>query len=43
MEDELIALLTGLPDATSLHTQLLVFRQEWSELQQDLLTQVNHS
>ena len=33
--------MAELPDAASLHTQLLVYRQEWSELQQDLLAQVN--
>lgn len=41
MESDLITLLVELPDAPSLHTQLLVFRQEWSELHQDLLTKVN--
>lgn len=41
MEGGLAALLAELPDAASLHTQLLVYRQEWSELQQDLLAQVN--
>lgn len=40
VESDLINLLAELPDAPSLHTQLLVFRQEWSELQQDLLTKV---
>ncbi|KAL3132532.1 hypothetical protein ABBQ32_009074 [Trebouxia sp. C0010 RCD-2024] len=37
VEGALVALLADLPDATSLHTQLLVYRQEWSELQRDLL------
>ena len=41
VESEIIALLAELPDAASLHTQLLVYRQEWSELQQDLQAQVN--
>lgn len=34
-------MLAGLPDAASTHTQLLVYRQEWSELQRDLLAKVD--
>lgn len=41
MEGSLICLLAGLPHAASVHIQLLVHRQEWSELQQDLLAKVN--
>ena len=40
-EGELLSLLTEVPDLAGLHTQLLVHRQEWSELQLDLLAKVD--